>query len=216
MRPATRSRPGRPSGRPPDEVRSALLAAAREQFSRRDFHTVSVRDLAHAAGVNAAMVNYYFGDKAGLYAAALQDSVGPLLDDLQGTGPGMSLSQFLARYIRILGTNPWLPNLVVREVLYGEGPFHQTFVERFAKRLGTALPALLRAEQASGRLRDDLDPTMAALSLLSMCAFPFIAQPVVEQGLNITMDEEFIARLTQHTLTLFYQGADSGHAGGRP
>ena len=65
--------PGRRSGRPTSsegrDVRTRLLAAARELFARRGFDAVSTRELARAAGATPAMVHYYFGDKHGLFRA---------------------------------------------------------------------------------------------------------------------------------------------------
>ena len=49
-----------------DPVRERLLSAACELFSRRGVDAVTVRDLAEAAEVNVAAVNYYFGSKDGL------------------------------------------------------------------------------------------------------------------------------------------------------
>ncbi|WP_175912810.1 TetR family transcriptional regulator, partial [Burkholderia sp. BCC1640] len=46
-----------------EQTRSEILAIALEQFSTRGFDAVSVRDIADAAGVNHAMIRYYFANK---------------------------------------------------------------------------------------------------------------------------------------------------------
>ncbi|WP_404434266.1 TetR family transcriptional regulator [Microbacterium lacus] len=48
----------------------AILAAARRQFAEKGFARATVRDIASAAGVSAALVMKLFGSKAGLYAEA--------------------------------------------------------------------------------------------------------------------------------------------------
>jgi len=203
--------PGRPAGRDPDSVRNALLDAARKFFTARDFSAVSVRQIAADAGVNAAMVNYYFQDKQGLYTAMILETVAPLLADLKalrdhGTEQP-SLRGFIERYIRLIADNAWLPNLIVREVLYGSSGFQETFLKTFARHMGQGLPVLVNNECQAGDLRKDLNPQLAALSLISMAAFPFVAKPVLESGLNLRMDAAFTETLVHHTIRLFYEGA---------
>lgn len=51
----------------PESVRSELLCAARHVFAAKGFEGASVKDLAKETGHNAALINYYFGGKEGLY-----------------------------------------------------------------------------------------------------------------------------------------------------
>src|SRR5271165_3963630 len=56
-----------PLDRPADpSSREKLLGAAERLFADRGFNGVSVRQIAAAAGVNSALVGYYFGSKTGL------------------------------------------------------------------------------------------------------------------------------------------------------
>jgi AcrR family transcriptional regulator len=188
-------------------VRRALLDAARDCFTERAFRAVSVREIARAAGVNPAMVNYYFGDKRGLYEAMVQESVGPLfaaLDEAK-TGERTDLpAELLRRHIATLTANPWLPNLVVREVLYGEAEFRDTFIEKFSGRIAAALTQALEEQRRAGTLRADLDPQLATLAIFSLAVFPFIARPVAERALGITIDEAFAERWTRQVIRLLH------------
>lgn len=207
-RPA-RTRPGRPRGRSPEQSRQALLDAARDLFARREFAAVSLRQIAARAKVNPAMVHYHFGGKDGLYGAMLEERFAPLLQQLELLpAERPTLAQFLESYVRMLAANPWLPNLVVREVLYGNGSMRTLFIRRFAARAGRMVPALIDEERRAGRLRADLDPAFATLSLLSMAIFPFIGRPVVEPTLGLEMDEGFVQDWITHALRLFFEGAE--------
>src|SRR3954463_15231680 len=71
--------PGPPRGRrkgSPD-TRSAILAAARTSFARQGFAGTTIRGIASAAGVDAALVHHYFGTKDDLFIAALELPVDP-------------------------------------------------------------------------------------------------------------------------------------------
>ncbi|HEX3592742.1 MAG TPA: TetR family transcriptional regulator, partial [Pseudonocardiaceae bacterium] len=52
-----------------EDTRAALLAAAREVFAEQGYQGATVRGIAGRAGVDAAMVNHWFGGKQGLFAA---------------------------------------------------------------------------------------------------------------------------------------------------
>jgi AcrR family transcriptional regulator len=64
----TRRRGRRPGG---TDTKEALVAAAREVFIEQGFNGATVRAIATKAGVDAAMVNHWFGGKEGLFAEAV-------------------------------------------------------------------------------------------------------------------------------------------------
>jgi AcrR family transcriptional regulator len=68
-----------PRGRRPGtpDTRAAILGAARESFAGRGFAGTTIRGIAAAAGVDAALVHHYFGAKDDLFLAALELPVDP-------------------------------------------------------------------------------------------------------------------------------------------
>ena len=54
------------------QMRRALLTAAGKVFAEKGFARATVRAICDQAGANVAAVNYYFGDKVGLYHAAIK------------------------------------------------------------------------------------------------------------------------------------------------
>jgi AcrR family transcriptional regulator len=208
-RPAART-PGRPSG--DTEIRERLLEIALREFSTHGFRGVSVTTIAQEAGATPAMIHYYFGNKQGLYEAVLQHALGPILARLQAVraeppeGEDL-LPRFIQGYMRLLAENPAVPSLIVRDVLSPGGQMRETFLKGFASRGGSGVRDLVKRAQALGRLRADLDPDLAALSLLSMAVFPFVGRPVAGRVLDYSLAPERIDELAEHTLNLFYNGA---------
>ncbi|TFW19967.1 TetR/AcrR family transcriptional regulator [Duganella callida] len=84
------------------QARERVLLAALQLFVARGYHNTSVREIAAQADVNSASIRYYFGDKAGLYRAALYEPVREHLSDERAPfdAPGLSLEQALRRYTR--------------------------------------------------------------------------------------------------------------------
>ncbi|MCE0767205.1 TetR family transcriptional regulator [Pseudonocardia kujensis] len=60
-----------------EDTRAALLTAARVEFAERGYDGATVRRIAERAGVDAAMVNHWFGGKAQLFTASLDVPVDP-------------------------------------------------------------------------------------------------------------------------------------------
>ena len=218
-----RRRPGRPpraaraAGAPPDEVRRRLLRVAQEQFAERGYAAVSVRALARAAHVSPAMIAYYFRDKSGLLDAVVDDVFERLLAQLrelseQAPSASDTPERLIRLYAETIGREPWLPSFLVREVLGGDAKRRARFVERFPSRLVPVVLPLLRREAASGHLRRDLDPVLTVLSVIGMCAFPFLVQPLIGPLLGYELDQSFRARLADHTARLFLDGARGGPA----
>lgn len=61
-----------PKAQQADRARNAILAAARRQFSDQGFDRTTIRAVAAAASIDPSMVMRYFGNKDGLFAAAIE------------------------------------------------------------------------------------------------------------------------------------------------
>jgi hypothetical protein len=109
----------------------------------------------------------------------------------------------------MLATNPWVPALIVQEVLTEGGQFRDLFVEQFAGRLAPLLVAIIRRGQAAGTVRADVDPRLAALSAISLSVFPFLALPVASRVLGVSVEGDAVERLTAHTTRVLLEGIGS-------
>jgi TetR/AcrR family transcriptional regulator len=212
--PRRRRARGRSPGRPPvdaeDDVRSALLDAANKLFLKHGFERVTARQIAVAAGTTAAMIHYYFGNKLGLFRAMLERAIGPVRELIAGSlsqaGAVVDPAVLIRMHMQTAAANPWIATLIVNEVLAEKGRFRATFIRDIAGRQAPLVMELLQRARSGGRLRDDLDVRLAALSLLSLCMFPFLARAVAGPVLGLKYDDEEIERLIAHTAKLFTSG----------
>jgi len=69
-------RPGRPAGN--SDTRERILTSARELFAVNGIDRTSIRAVAKAAGVDAALVHHYYGTKEQLFAAAVHLPIDPM------------------------------------------------------------------------------------------------------------------------------------------
>ncbi|MEU4524967.1 TetR family transcriptional regulator [Amycolatopsis sp. NPDC024027] len=91
-----RRRGRRPAGQ---DTRTALIEAARSVFAENGYDGATVRAIATRAGVDAAMVNHWFGSKEGLFAqAVLELPFDPLeLQKILRNGPDDELGERIVR-----------------------------------------------------------------------------------------------------------------------
>ena len=206
-----RRAPGRPLAGQRDQ-REALIDAARDLFSTRGVAATSLRQVAQAAHVTPALASYYFGDKAGLLEAVLEHRVLPLVQGLgaavrdAGPEPRPALVAFVRRYTATAAANPWLPQLIVREVLNAEGALREAFPRRFAGGMTATLAALVHAGKKRGEIRADLDTASLVMSIVSLCVFPFLATPLVNGALGIDTSPANAVALAEHHLAVLLDG----------
>ncbi|MDQ0405449.1 TetR family transcriptional regulator [Streptomyces sp. NBC_01723] len=76
----TTRRRGRPPRTESAGTRDRILSTAREEFSEHGYEKTSVRGIAKAAGVDAALVHHYFGTKEQIFEAAIEVAFAPALE----------------------------------------------------------------------------------------------------------------------------------------
>ncbi|UKY51934.1 TetR/AcrR family transcriptional regulator [Streptomyces inhibens] len=103
-----RGRPARAEAAEGPGARERILAAARTEFAERGYDKTSVRGIAKAAGVDAALVHHYFGTKEQVFAAAIELSFAPALtmpDAIAGGGEA-GAGERMARFMFGVWENP--------------------------------------------------------------------------------------------------------------
>ena len=109
-----------------------IKAAARKIFHQKGYAATRTRDIAEEAGINHAMVNYYFRSKEKLFGIVMTETmgqffkgVGVILND-ESTSLEKKIEQVVANYIDLLLEEPDLPTFIFNEVR----PNPQFFVEQ--------------------------------------------------------------------------------------
>lgn len=177
--------PGRPAGGQGGEGQQALLRAARELMAEKGSPRVTVREVAERAGVQPALVNYYFGSKGGLLRAVASLVAGRLLERVQaGVVQEGSVEERLRAIMHaavgILAEDPYAPRLIAEQVLFGAEEVIDDFVERFARHNLDAIRGLLEAGRDTGALRE-VEPMFLVPALFGSCLFFFLAAPIMRR-----------------------------------
>lgn len=202
-------RAGRPSGVGPD-LRERLLDAAVACYAREGIAATSLRSIAREAGVNPALLHYYFGDKAQLREAVVAERLLPAFEVVRQPllHAGGDVMETIAAFVHGMGEAiaryPWLPALWVREVLCEGGALRELLVDRFAPRVPQVLAARFAAAQRAGKLNPELDPRLLVVSLVGLTLFPAAGAPIWRQLFRA--DDIDADALQGHTIALLGRG----------
>jgi TetR/AcrR family transcriptional regulator len=163
-----------------------IIAAAREEFSRRGFDGARVDQIARRAGVNKQLLFYYFHSKRGLFGAVLARGAAELEQafaglPVSGDRPLERLRAALAAQFDFLAAHPDLVTLLTQAGRSDARPFAPAI-----KRL----VVLLAEGQGRGHVRDDLDPHLAAAqALVLMVAYLGLESLIATSAAPLGADE---------------------------
>lgn len=208
----------------PDDPRNTLLRAAIAEFAERGEAGARTDAIARAAGVNKALLHYYFGTKQALYAAALDAILLGLKEHYLGilAGPGSAGSRIL-RYVRAnfdrMACSRDYARVLGHEMMRarsGESASLPHMAQSYFGPLHERVCATLQEGIRSGEFRS-LDPAQTALSLTGANVFYFIAAPVLAEMTDRDPREPDRLRLRRaaildHAAALLFEDREAGWA----
>ena len=168
----------------PEKTRAAILRAALKEFAHEGVAGGRIDEIARSAGVNKALLYYYFKDKEGLYAAVLEQVFAGLSEkvlavlDREDLACREKLLLYAQMHFDYIASSPLFPRLVQREFMRsGRSSFVASrMIERHARPVYTKMMKLLAEGAESGDFRP-VDPAQALTSILGVIVFYFISIP---------------------------------------
>ena len=200
--PASASRDG--------ETEQRILDAARTVFLRHGTAGARMQEIAQEAGVNQALLHYYFRSKEHLSSAVFEQIAGRVLPALAQTlGADISLEakidRLVAVYLENLSRNPFLPGYLLSELHHHPERIPQLLAKAIgAEPAGVLSPLFEKLGQqidervAAGTIRP-IAPEQFAINLISLCIFPFAARPMLRVVFG--MDDDAFARFIEQRKT---------------
>ena len=176
----------RARGRDREASRSTILAAALAEFAGHGLAGARMDAIASAAGVNKALLYYYFRSKDELYAAVLDEffqrlrtRIGRALDT--GTSPGERILLYARAHFDCVSESRHYARLVHDEMsVGGEGSPHlRHIVENYIRPIALRVLEALREGSATGEFRQ-VDPAQFAPTMAASIVTYFVS-PVVRR-----------------------------------
>lgn len=196
-----------------------ILDAARAVFLRHGTAGARMQEIAAEAGVNQALLHYYFRTKERLSAAVFQQVASRIFPALvQTLSAEISLDEKINRLIVIyldnLSQNLFVPGYLISELHHHPERVQQLLSGAIGADPKVVMPTLLKTleRQINERVRSgtmrSIKPQQFVINLISLCIFPFAARPML--SIVFGMDDAAFMRFIEQRkkeLPEFFRGA---------
>jgi AcrR family transcriptional regulator len=163
--------------KPDQSTEEKIMEAARDVFTKKGFAATRTRDIADAANINLALLNYYFRSKKKLFDLIMIGKIqtffgfiGPIIYN-ESTPLETKIELIVSSYVKLLMENPDLPYFVLGEARNNP----ELILNAMQKKDFLKKSVFIR--QLS-RKNPGLNPYQFLLSMLGMIIFPFIMKPI--------------------------------------
>jgi len=166
-----------------------ILAAAKKVFVRSGMTGARMQDIADEAGINKAMLHYYFRNKEKLFEVIFREAAAKLFPKLNMVFESdlslfEKIERFTVQYIDVILENPYLPLFVLNEI--NRDP--EAFLTHIWQRENMPRPEKfldqIEREIKKGNIKR-ISPLQLLLNLISLCIFPFMARPMFQIHLGV-------------------------------
>ncbi len=193
-------------------TRQKIIRSATKLFAKKGLNGTSVREISRKASVNLAAINYHFQSKEQLYREIVSHHFQRLvehiaqLDQQKIDDEESYIERFVEHNLDLLFHGDREMECIVARELgtfsnqghYLTQSFFQTALSSLTKRIQKGI---------AGKRFRKVDPTLAALSLISMCLFCANKQSLLADTLGVdTLSDRFRARMATHVTELFLRG----------
>lgn len=157
-----------------------IKAAANIVFTKKGFSGTRTRDIAEEAGINLALLNYYFRSKERLFDIVMMENIRQFLTGIKGVlnNETLSLTQKVSmvaeNYINLLRKQPDMPLFILSEIKANP---EKLAYNMNVKEILLASHFYLQLKEA---LHNEVNPLHFIMNIISLTVFPFVASPLLK------------------------------------
>ncbi len=166
-----------------------ILKAAKNVFVIKGMEGARMQEIADEAGINKALLHYYFRSKDKLFEAVFKEALFKLMPNLmdlmkKDLALFEKIKLFVENYINTINENPHIPAFIIHEL--NRNP------ERVAELIkSTGINPSFFVNQVYEEIEkgtiEPVNPFHLIVNMLAMCIFPFVARPILQ---NIIFNED--------------------------
>ena len=179
-----------------DSTEDKIKSAARKLFTQKGFAATKTRDIANEAGINLALLNYYFRSKEKLFEIIMLENLGHFFHDVavivndEKTTFYKKIELLADFYITKLLDNPDVPLFVLNEARSNPKKLPLQF-----QIMDTCLIKQFMEEIKLGKIKK-LNPGHLMMNIMGLAVFPFAARPMIQRVRDIS-DDEYVALMLE-------------------
>ncbi|MFC2110009.1 TetR/AcrR family transcriptional regulator [Bacteroidota bacterium] len=181
-----------------DNTEKQILEAAKNIFQTKGMDGARMQEIADKAGINKAMLHYYYRSKQLLFEAVFKNAFALLAPQLNAVLNDDSsienkIKNFTFNYITFIIKHPYLPNFIIQElnrnqdfILKMKNSNGFPNIEKFTKQVD------LEVEQG---IIKPISAEQLFINILALNIFPFVAKPLIKAFTNV--DNEAYSQLIE-------------------
>ena len=177
-----------------------ILAAAKKVFVQKGMAGARMQDIADEAGINKALLHYYFSNKEKLFEVIFLEAAGRLFPKINAIFESdkplfEKIHNFCEEYIEVVMENPYLPLFVLYEINQDPVYFMKKLMPPGLRPNPMHFLSQIDTEVKKGTIKP-ISPLHLMINLVSLTIFPFVAKPMIQ--VNLGIDEwQFRAAMEQ-------------------
>lgn len=177
-----------------------IKEAAKKLFTRKGFAATRTRDIAEEAGINLALLNYYFRSKQKLFDIIMLENFRQFIQGItvkvydESATVGEKIEKIAASYIDFLTLHPDLPLFILNELKGNPSKIAEKINEEVAPMRAHLIRQLQDAGK-SGKI-PSIEPFHFIANLIGLTVFPFVARPILQRVTNVG-DDRFQALMQE-------------------
>ncbi|MNQ00699.1 putative HTH-type transcriptional regulator YttP [compost metagenome] len=170
-----------------------IKIAAKTVFYKKGFSATRTRDIAEEAGLNLALLNYYFRSKAKLFEIIMAEtfvgfisSMKVILND-EKTSLEQKVITIAERYIDFILAEPEIPTFILTEIRNNpDGLLKRLPIKEIVNE-----SAFIKQFQEAVQNKEIIEPNPLhfLMNLLGLVVFPFIAKPIIMGSRNLETEQ---------------------------
>jgi TetR/AcrR family transcriptional regulator len=170
-----------------------IFNAAQEVFMKKGFDGARMQEIAEEAGINKALLHYYYRTKEKLFHAIFEQVLSfvipRVLAFVETDVPIFTKIEFFVNtYIDMMLKNPYIPNFIISELNRNPDSLAEMFGGLILKNDAfKKMSKMIHQEIEKGTIRP-IAPEQLIVNMISLCIFPFAARPIL-QGIFFKNDK---------------------------
>lgn len=187
------------------DTEQKVLEAARVVFIKKGMEGARMQEIADQAGINKALLHYYFRSKEKLFERVFLEALGKTLPSivsimLSDKPFWDKIKCFVDGYLTLIQKNPFIPSFIVQEV--NRDPQNLIRLMRQNNVDFTKVFNVISRDIANANLKP-ISPEHFIINLIGMCVFPFIAAPMLKAIICNGDEEKFNQILSERKKVVF-------------
>ncbi|NRD22623.1 TetR/AcrR family transcriptional regulator [Winogradskyella litoriviva] len=165
-----------------ENTEDQILNAAKNIFQTKGMDGARMQEIADKAGINKAMLHYYYRSKQLLFEAVFKNAfslLAPQLNAILNDDSSIEdkIKNFTANYISFIIKHPYLPNFIIQELNR-----NQDFILKLKDRGFPSIEKFKKQvdEEINKGLIKPISAEQLFINIMALNIFPFVAKPLIK------------------------------------